>query len=292
MVRFASDVGTKYAQDVNNRTPSYAKNGVRMEDCSETTQVPNGLVICVADGHGSTKTEKGVVVGGRECADVACALVRRNANQNPYRIFSACQQAIEKIHVPGQMQSDDGLVRVVTESGAIDVSSRGCTLAVCKVKAGMNSWFAWVGDSVGIRVSGDNTFLLGRPHTTANREEVERARRARVSTKDRYFTYKTGGSTQRIMLSRSLGHVGHEFILKTPEVDHFVPLDGDRILIASDGLWDAIDAQRAAQILRASHTEAEACAALVEVCRSGKGRKDNVVVACHFVKRVACCAIQ
>ena len=103
-MRFASTVGTKYKQSVNENTSPYARSGVRMEDSYAEKTTSDGTFICIADGHGSTKIEDGVVVGGRECADVACTTAIRNATSNPNRIFAACQKSChERRHL---VQSD------------------------------------------------------------------------------------------------------------------------------------------------------------------------------------------
>ena len=66
MVHAASDVGNKYKQDVVDETPSYAQNGMRMEDVSLIRVRDNGakVLIAIADGHGSEKIKKGVHIGG------------------------------------------------------------------------------------------------------------------------------------------------------------------------------------------------------------------------------------
>ena len=78
MVVGVTDEGTKYRQRVVADTPEYARTGVRMEDAHVTFRTADATtVICVADGHGSCEVRPAVFVGGRECADAACAAVRR-----------------------------------------------------------------------------------------------------------------------------------------------------------------------------------------------------------------------
>jgi serine/threonine protein phosphatase PrpC len=300
MVQFVSDVGSKYKQAVTPDTPSYAATGVRMEDSFCAFRGDGDLLLVVADGHGSTKVSDGVVVGGRECADAACEAVRTaSSHRDPIALFSKSQRAIrDKVVVPGQQRSaPDGVVRVRASSGDVELSVRGTTLSVCRVCPGRDSWFAWVGDSVGLLVRGDAVVVpLGTPHGTQNKAEALRVARLGGKVDGKYFEFRTAGSKQRIMLSRALGHVGHDPISKTPEVVHFVPYAGDKLVVATDGLWDCISVARAGQVVAAAATEADACAALLEAYHASKHPRDNVAIACHFVgggeKGGCACAVQ
>lgn len=301
MVQFVSDVGSKYKQSVTPDTPSYAATGVRMEDSfgAFRGRGGGGLVLVVADGHGSTKVGDGVVVGGRECADAACDAVRTApSHRDPMALFRRSQRAIrDKVVVPGQQRiAIDGVVRVRASSGDVELSVRGTTLSVCRVCPGRDSWFAWVGDSVGFLVRGDVVVPLGTPHGTRNKAEAQRVVQLGGKVDGKYFEFRTAGSKQRIMLSRALGHVGHDPISKTPEVVHFVPYAGDKLVVATDGLWDCISVARAGQVVAAAATEADACAALLEAYRASKHPRDNVAIACHFVEGTghgcAACAVQ
>lgn len=295
MVYAMSDVGTKYAQTVNSNTPEYASGGVRMEDSWSVRRLRSGLVICVADGHGSTKLSEGVYVGGRECADTACNSVASSNSTNPNELFVECQNSIRStLNIPGQYWKGNSM-HVRTERGE-EVPMHGCTLSVCKLTE-LDSWFAWTGDSVGVAIISGETVPLGVPHGTKNTEEVRRMRQMNATVDGNYFEYRTSGSKVRISVSRSLGHFGHAPMSQTPEITHFNPKDGDRILIATDGLWDMITQEKAGSILSNASSEKEACTQLIEHATSTSRKpRDNVVVVVHFVmyeKRDAagCCAV-
>lgn len=298
MVLVVSDPGCKYKQTTSLHTPAYVVDGVRMEDAARVVSTRTATIICVADGHGSTPIADGVVVGGRECADAACEAVDPQF-VDPDRVFAACHDAIRtRVFFPG-LHWDAGVARVVTErsAGGTELATHGCTLSVCRIEVGRPSWFAWVGDSVGVLVRGNGDVVrLGVPHSAHNLDEAKRMRDAGVSTDGKYFEYYVRGSKMRIAVSRSLGHFNHDAMLATPEVVRFVPRAGDRIVVASDGLWDAVAVERAAGVVGASDSEEVACAALMAIYRQGSSPRDNVVIACHFVcaneaSETTCCLV-
>ena len=103
----------------------------------------------------------------------------------------------------------------------------------------------------------------------------------------------------RAAVSRSLGHFGIASMLVEPEIVHFRPHMGDKILVASDGLWDCINQQVAGSVLVDSRSENEAVTALINVCKvRGRRKRDNVTIACHFIEsggvptNDGCCSIQ
>ena len=296
MVQFVSDVGSKYKQSVTPNTPSYAATGVRMEDSfgAFRGRGGGGLVLVVADGHGSTKVSDGVVVGGRK-------LTRRARPCGP-TVAPRPDGALPE--EPARHTGQGGgagaaadcsrrAVRVRAWPGDVELSARGTTLSVCRVCPARDSWFA------GWR---QRRFLGAwrrrRPphaHGTKNKAEAQRCPTRRQGGRQ-VFRVPHGRLEARIMLSRALGHVGHDPISKTPDVVHFVPYAGDKLVVATDGLWDCISVARAGQVVAAAATEADACAALLEAYRASKHPRDNVAIACHFVEGAghgcAACVVQ
>lgn len=300
MVAVRTDNGTKYAQEVVQATPNYVLGGVRMEDSHAVTTSARATVICVADGHGSVKVGPGVFLGGRECADAACGTAIAIADRRPpEKVFAACQESVSAVRLAGTS-------RELFSGGAVGLRSAawpgvrfplsGTTLSVCVVVPNGASWFSYVGDSLGVLARRDGSVLhLGDAHGTRNPSEVARAVAAGGVVDGNYFAMSVGNTTHRAAVSRALGHFGNAMISATPETVRFLARPGDRLVVASDGLWDAIKRDAAAAILLKSVSEADACTQLLAAARAKRGARDNVTICCHFVsesRSEACCVVQ
>lgn len=300
-----TDAGNKYRQPVTAATPAYAADGVRMEDAHAVKRLPkhhrDAVVVAVADGHGSVETSEGVFVGGRECADAACTTaVRRVAEfvgAEPSRVFEACQRAIAQAlrsTVAHTTHGEAGVLRT-TSAGRSTVLACGTTLSVAVVVPSRPSTFSWVGDSLGLLVRGGTVTLLGVPHSTGNVAEKERMRQSGATVDKNYYDYRVDGSRMRIAVSRTLGHAGHPGLSHTPETVRFTPLPGDRIVVATDGLWDVCSREKAGRLVAAAASEAEACDALLQVATSSTSPRDNVTIVCVFLpdnpSPGACCVV-
>ena len=304
MVAVRTCVGTKYQQVVREGTPENVVDGVRMEDAHAVRRVGQRVAICVADGHGSTKLREGVFVGGYESARIACdtAAGVGTAAGDATRVFQRCHAAIrDELAIPGSFwESGVQFIKTQRRPGG-ELATHGCTLSICQIHPGQVSTFAFVGDSVGVWVTaGGQIVPLGRAHGAKNADEVGRMRAAGTNAKDGYFEFVVGGSTMRAAVSRSIGHFGVPQILTEPDTVHFRAHAGDKILVASDGLWDCMNQTDAGMVLLGSSTEEEAAAALVHACKvRGGGNRDNVTVACHFLEdavptttNTGCCLVQ
>ena len=301
MVAALVDEGNKYTQQVTPSTPAYAASGVRMEDAHAIRKgVGDRLVIAVADGHGSIKLADGVFVGARECADAACSVATRMASSpgaSSSQVFASCQAAAEaQLRAHPHTMEDDGVLRVLSHGGRPTVPACGATLSVAVLRPGRPSSFAWVGDSVGLLVRADGSHLpLGHPHSVSDPSERARMRAAGARVDGKYFEYRAHGSAMRIAIGRSIGHVGHSCIDSTPSVVTFVPQPGDRVVVATDGLWDVCTRSRAAALVSSAPTEAQACESLMALSRSSPSPRDNSTVVCAFVDspraEEACCSI-
>lgn len=288
MATVVTDVGTKYKQQTTTLTPNYVVGGVRMEDSHRTlVRKGNTTVICVADGHGSVRQAPGLHTGGRECADAACDAAARQPPRellaDPVGAFAKCQAAVlaalRRVHRDATTTDEAGVLRV---NGSIP--AWGTTLSVLVLRPNRVSTFSWVGDSVGILVRRDESVtVLGRPHSVDHESERRRVLSGGGRRDGKYFEYRVGTSTFRIAVSRSLGHIGHHLISHAPETQQFTPVVGDRVLVATDGLWDVCSHQRAAQLVATARTEAEACEALLQVAVASPNPRDNVTIACTFV---------
>lgn len=255
----ASDAGTKYHQAVTTETPEYARSGVRQEDAFAVHHRQSGeLVVCVADGHGSSKMAPGVYKGGRESADAACAAAV--AVLPPAELFYAC----------------DASVRAALSENNSDAA--GTTLSVLTLRAPpRQSTFSWVGDSVGVLVRERTILPIGAPHSVHHAHDLKRMIQGGARIDGKYFVCPTG---LRIAVSRSLGHSAP--VIASPETASFVVAPGDRVVVASDGLWDACNQRQAGEILMAASTEQDASKSLMHLTRSVTQR-DNVTIVVVFV---------
>lgn len=321
MVVVAEFVGNKYRQAVSARTPAAnVRHGFRMEDCGMARSTLRGGAawMCVADGHGSAEIAPGVHYGGYECARTACATAatacaRGRAPRTALEavdLFDRCEAAVATCiddacrgESAAYYRAGDGVARVRCADGHDAVSMHGCTLSVCRVRVGAPLCFAWVGDSVGllVRAGDDHPVRLGRAHDATHEGERKRMRASGARHergKSKYFRYSVHGETQGIAVSRALGHAHHPGIARTPDVQ-FEPVvrRGDRVIVATDGLWDCVTSDEAAKIVRDAPSEQVACDVLLARCReqARSGTCDNVLVCCHFVPSPAaggCCAVQ
>ena len=113
--------------------------------------------------------------------------------------------------------------------------------------------------------------------------------RAGAKVDKTHYLTRVRGRDQWCMLSRSLGHFGNQAILSRPEVVQFRPVPGDKIVLATDGVWDHVSQPRAAQILQTSASEDEACERILAVVRQAQGVRDNATCVVHFVERRRWC---
>lgn len=325
MVHAASDVGNKYKQDVVDETPAYAQNGMRMEDVSLIRVRDNGakVLIAIADGHGSEKIKKGVHIGGRECANAAVACVMKNehllkthtdadADMSLRTMFAKCHEAIKELDLPTQTWTADGVRMLKSINGRSVVPACGTTLSVCYLNGRGNAVFSFVGDSLGfvIRRNGDVEMLGSVGHNPlVNSEETKRLHNvhearvvaARGGASGGFVMYTVGSEHMKLALTRSLGHVGHEHIIKTePETQTFSYSFGDTIVVATDGIWEAMSRDEVASIVRASASDTEACENVLNARRSRPPfTRDNAIIAVHSVTRPlsapsarhACCVV-
>jgi len=105
-----------------------------------------------------------------------------------------------------------------------------------------------------------NAFVMQRPEKKdANRPWVV------ATCEDPYSSHY-----RDLQMTRSIGDwTKSVWVLPQPQLHRFeVPLGKHmRVILASDGLWDIVSPEQAAQITRAARTPQQACDELVEICR-------------------------
>ncbi len=211
-----------------------------------------GLLLLVADG-----------VGGHQAGEVASALAAHTAMSHYYAdpnhdlaealraAVSAARTAIQHAQTESPEQAD-----------------MGSTLVMAVIH-GTQLIVANVGDSRCYRLRGSKIAQLSKDHSWVA-EQV----RAGVLTEDEAHNH-----VYRSILNRALGKAN---ISGDPDIQTFDWQPADRLLLCSDGLWDALKDEQIATLLSISSGDVESIArGLVRMAKDADG-SDNItaVVAC------------
>jgi PPM family protein phosphatase len=138
-----------------------------------------------------------------------------------------------------------------------------------------------VGDQAALVHVGDSRAYLLRDGTFKQLTS-DHTLLARLKASDHPILDEMMFAMPRNVLFRSLGQT-NEIDLDVSELSLAV---GDRLLLCSDGLWDEIDDERSASILRAAATPHSAARTLVAAADAAGG-KDNSTAVVVFVERGA-----
>jgi serine/threonine protein phosphatase PrpC len=179
----------------------------------------------------------------------------------------------------------------VTSDGVEVPCEHGCTMTVALIVplfSGQTAVFvAHAGDSAAVLYhAGGFPERLTGDHTTANNEEKTRMARHGMHKEGRYFVLddRDTGLRSKIMPSRSLGHsfLSHFGVTWIPEVKIFRMREGDVLVVASDGLWDAHGTQgpyHVARIVQRQRHDMESLArALCQHALSADDHHDNIAI--------------
>eukprot|EP00930_Biecheleria_cincta_P056787 TRINITY_DN42841_c0_g1_i1.p1 TRINITY_DN42841_c0_g1~~TRINITY_DN42841_c0_g1_i1.p1 ORF type:complete len:529 (-),score=86.81 TRINITY_DN42841_c0_g1_i1:164-1750(-) len=266
------------AQDDNARYRSYMEDGYKVIDPLLRSQGDKDSwgFFAVFDGH-----------GGRQevayCESMLHEIVRAEVQhmQSDEDVGRACRTAFEKVD---------------SQLALMGAWSSGCTATVALVHrrgAATTLHVANVGDSRAVLVGGAGSLRLSADHRASDPCEAERVRQeGGVVRNDR-----VGG---QLSVSRSLGdhHLKSRGVSCVPEV-RTCSLTGDHaLIIASDGLWDALEdcdagdllgccVERAASLhggdetAVAEHLRTVAAQELVERAKE-RGSQDNILALVVF----------
>jgi protein phosphatase len=136
--------------------------------------------------------------------------------------------------------------------------------------AGTDLFFAHVGHSRAYLFRQDQLFQLTRDHT----REPEPGRTRTLAA--------VGGGTRdvRQVVTETLGREGPG--IPRVDVERCGMLDGDVILLCTNGLTDVVDDERIAMVLTLHPTPDDQCRALVELAASSGGQDDVTVVTARY----------
>jgi serine/threonine protein phosphatase PrpC len=207
-----------------------------MEDRWAVEVTPGGLFAAVYDGH-----------GGAEVADLAAADLHRE-------VLAALRAGLDP--ADALRRAFDQLAR------ATDDLDCGSTVAALLL-AGPTLSTAHVGDSRIVRVGQTDVESLTQDHRIE--VAVERARVLRMGARlDPPYVVRGG---RGLMMTRSLGDrwfrpVG---VIAEPEIGRHALRTGDVALVAAtDGVWDVLDVEHAARVVRGASTAQAAADALID----------------------------
>lgn len=159
------------------------------------------------------------------------------------------------------------------------------TTATSVIVDGLNVYVAGAGDSSAILDDGKNVYPLTVDHRVdTNQQERERIVRGGGTIK----RVEVGGTQHgplrvdgTLCVSRSLGDVDvTSLVSETPDVCVVkLPPSGGRIIIASDGVWDAISRTQVAKLARKYPSDLTmACERVVKKALRAKGFRDDTTV--------------
>lgn len=163
-------------------------------------------------------------------------------------------------------------------------SKQSGTTATLVTLVGWDVFVANVGDSCAYLDTGCEVLQVSGNHRLDDAKgERERVEAAGSNVSQSNLDGKPVGPMRvwpgGLAMSRSIGdHEAGEAVISTPEVRHAVlPESGGRIIVASDGLWDAINPKTAAHHVRGTPAS-KAAHDLVQAALKKRGMRDDITV--------------
>ena len=224
-----------------------------------------GYSLIVADGMGGHAAgELASRLAIREIVRLGLALpdwIVRIEDSTLEAAAARAQDRIEKLNA------------MVIEEGERNPELRGmgCTLTAAR-NLGRVLQIAHVGDSRAYLLRADRLLRLTRDHTYVqmlvdsgllSQEEAAQSRARHV------LVNAVGGSNEHVQV----------------DVERVPLANGDRVLLCSDGLTDAVDDEAIRAVLAEGATAATACQALVERALEGGGRDNITVIVASYTWR-------
>eukprot|EP00873_Tetraselmis_striata_P008771 jgi/Tetstr1/429035/TSEL_019000.t1 len=193
----------------------------------------------------------------------------RRLRQADKRIFRDAEERV--LHMTFQAMEDE----VQEECNAF---LSGSTCSTCLVKKGI-AWLAAVGDSSSLLLSrsatgATTTTVVGPDHRLTNEDELRRviaagarvAKRPNQKVKGHLRIWLQEADSPGLMVTRSLGDAVGKSIGVTcePDVTRIQIAENDKfIVMASDGVWDAVSNETVAETVMAADTPEDAAQEIV-----------------------------
>lgn len=284
----STDVGTRYREAGD--TSEY-----RMEDASAQWASSNGVLVAVADGHGSYQMEDGRWEGGRKAADAALTGVGAQKHASIQSMFASAAREVDSIEWSSPTQRmPDGSTQVFDGKRWTTCVS-GTTLCVVQANAALCT-VAHIGDTRAVIVK-DGAAFVGEEHSSKTPAEVAAMRAAGARKMKNHFDVRIGRYEYSVQLSRCLGHPGNAMIGRELELN-VVEGPWRAIVVATDGVWDHVGLSEVESIVEVSTSPQQAADSLISAARknaearSVKSRDNATAVVVMQEEQQAClCAV-
>ena len=233
-------------------------------DLLDQSYFMNGYGLLVADGMGG-------MAGGEVASRLALTkLTELIVDTSDWTLALKRQQDVTNVleRMTERFLEIDDILRKEARSDQT-LRGMGTTLTVAGA-IGTDLIIGHVGDSRAYLLRGDSFEQLTTDHTLA-----QALIDAGVASRD-----DPASRSMRHVLTAAMGSLGEQ---AHPQVQRLKLSAGDRLLLCTDGLTEAVEDETIAQVLRESTSSQAACQALVDLAL-GSGGADNItVVLAHFV---------
>jgi len=203
-----------------------------MQDSFITTTNNENHVYGVFDGHGEQ---------GQKCASLCAKKLVEYASHKKHwntQVERGFQEAFQQAH-----------------KASLQSIQKGGSTACCAYVTPEKVWVANVGDSRCVISRNGTAIPLSSDHKPDLPEE-----RKRIESQGGQVVYYNGWRVEGILsVSRSLGNKSlAKFLSSEADITEHTVADSDEfIILATDGLWGAVDSQKAVNIVRAEMNKAE-----------------------------------
>lgn len=219
-------------------------------------------VMVIADGMGGH-------AAGEVASRLAISTLVALALEIPDWIFK-----VDDEHAPEMQRRAREVVEqvgaLVFERGCEDSALRGMgSTLTCARSCGRDLWIVHVGDSRAYLSRGERLERLTRDHTYAQM----------LVDSGQLAPEDVARSGLRHILTNALGGTGTQVHV---DIDLLRLEDGDRLMLCSDGLTDAVDDETIAATLADDAPAGQACRQLVQLALDGGGRDNVTVIVASF----------
>ena len=263
-VKFASVRADLKGEDRYDIRPLMSKPMKKCGDENDETEDKVFSYFAVLDGH-----------NGQACADFAVHNLLLNIMES-VDADDEWADALPQAMVNGFVKTHRDFATMKQLSG---------TTATAVIVDGLNVYVAGAGDSAAILDDGKNVYQL----TVDHRVDTNQQERERILNGGGSIQRVEVGGTQHgplrvdgtLCVSRSIGDVDvSALVSETPDVCVVkLPSSGGRIIIASDGVWDALSAKQVASIARKYPFDLKlSCERVVKKTLKAKGFRDDTTV--------------
>src|SRR4051812_17132688 len=226
-----------------------------------------GYALIVADGMGGHAAgEVASRLAIREMIRLALALPDWIVRLEDSTLEAAAERAQGRIASLNAMVIEQG-------QRSPELRGMGCTLTAAR-NLGRVLQIAHVGDSRAYLLRADRLHRLTRDHTYVQMlvDHGLLAPEAAAKSQERHVLVNAvGGSSEGVQV----------------DVERVPLANGDRVLLCSDGLTDAVDDEAIRAVLADRTSAAEACKTLVEHALAGGGRDNITVIVASYTWREA-----